>query len=92
MFDVKSRYAKSEMFTITDSRGRVVQITLPAVAIEQTTRGIHVLRQGERSDHLSALYLGDACAYWRIAEHNDAMTAEVLSELREIKIPNSSAR
>jgi hypothetical protein len=43
---------------------------------------------GERADLLAALYLSDPAGFWRLAEMNDAMTAEVLSELREVLIPN----
>ena len=87
LFDSKSRYAKLGTVLMTDSRGRTVEVVPPAPAPEQTLRGTHVLRQGERVDHLAALYIADAAGYWRIAEMNDAMTAEVLTELREIDIP-----
>jgi hypothetical protein len=50
-------------------------------------RGRHLRRQGERADHLATLYLADPAAFWRLAEINDAMTAEVLAELRELDIP-----
>jgi hypothetical protein len=45
-------------------------------------RGIHLRKQNERPDHL-ARCTSDAAGYWRLAEMNDAMTAEVLSELRD---------
>ena len=38
-------------------------------------------------DHLAAKYLSDAAGYWRIAERNDAVLPESLSEAREIEIP-----
>ena len=43
---------------------------------------------GHKSDHLAALYVADGAGYWRLAEMNDAMTAEVVTEQREIAIPN----
>lgn len=87
-FDPKSRYAKLTTVLMTDARGRTVEVVPPAPAIKQTLKGRHLRRQGERPDHLAALYLSDATGFWRLAEMNDAMTAEVLSELRELSIPN----
>jgi hypothetical protein len=86
-FDPKSRYAALTPVLVTDSRGRTVEAIPPAPAPDQSLRGTHVLREGERPDHLATLYLADPAGYWRIAEMNDAMTAEVLTELREIQIP-----
>jgi hypothetical protein len=87
LFDPKSRYAKLATFTAVDARGRTVEAVPPAPALVQTFRGRHLRRQGERPDHLAALYLNDAAGFWRLGEMNDAMTAEVLSELREVQIP-----
>jgi hypothetical protein len=90
LFDPKSRYAKLQTVLMTDLRGRTVEVVPPAPAPQQRWRGTHVLRQGERPDHLAALYLADGAGYWRIAELNDAMTAEVLTELRTLQIPHKS--
>ncbi|SMC19722.1 hypothetical protein SAMN02745857_00774 [Andreprevotia lacus DSM 23236] len=87
MFDPKSRYAKLTPLVLTDARGRSVEVTPPATAPQQVFRGVHVRRDGERTDHLAALYLADPAAFWRLAEFNDAMRAEVLTELREVQIP-----
>lgn len=88
LFDPKSRYAKLPTVLMLDARGRTVEAVPPAPAPLQSLRGRHLRRQGERADHLAALYLSDAAGYWRLAELNDAMTAEVLSELRALDIPN----
>ena len=87
LFDPKSRYAGIATVHLPDSRGRTVEVVPPAPAPVQALRGRHVRRQGERPDHLAALYLSDPAAFWRLGEMNDAMTAEVLSELRELDIP-----
>lgn len=87
LFDSKSRYAALPTFIVEDARGRAVEAVPPAPSPEQLLRGRHLRRQGERSDHLAAFYLNDAAGYWRLAELNDAMTAEVLAELREVQIP-----
>lgn len=87
LFDPKSRYAKLGTMLMHDARGRTVEVVPPAPQPQQTLLGRHLRRQGERPDHLAARYLADAAGYWRLAEINDAMTAEVLSELRELSVP-----
>jgi hypothetical protein len=87
LFDAKSRYANLPTVLMTDARGRTVEVVPPAPPPQQALRGRHLRRQGERADHLAALYLANPAGYWRLAEINDAMTAEVLSELREVDVP-----
>lgn len=87
MFDPKSRYAKVETYVVTDARGRQVTVVAPPPPPEQVQLGIHLLKQGERLDLLAAKYLNDPAGYWRIAEQNDVMLPEALSEAREIEIP-----
>ncbi|MBV9787377.1 MAG: hypothetical protein JOZ51_04355 [Chloroflexi bacterium] len=86
-FDPKSRYAKAPATTVTDARGRTVAAVLPPDAPAQLLLGYHVRRQGEHLDHLAARYLENPHGYWRIAEINDAMFAEQISEAIEIAIP-----
>lgn len=86
-FDPKSRYARLSPVLLTDARGRTVEVVPPAPALAQALRGRHLRRQGERPDHLAALYLADPAASWRLAEMNDVMTIEVLTELRDLAIP-----
>lgn len=87
MFDDKSRYARLETYTVTDRRGRTVTVVPAPPAPAQTLLGIHVRRQGQRLDHLAARYLDDPAGFWRIAEQNDVMLAEMLAEAPEIEIP-----
>lgn len=87
LFDSGSRYARLATLLWQDGRGRCVEVVPPAPGPQQSLLGRHLRRQGERADHLATLYLADPTAYWRLAEMNDAMTAEVLSELRELDIP-----
>lgn len=87
MFDPKSRYVNQTPYLVTDRRGRTVQIVAAPPAPGEGLLGIHVLKEGERPDHLAAKYLNDPAGFWRIAERNDAMLAEALSELPEIEIP-----
>ena len=88
MFDSKSRYAKLIPILTKDGRGRTVQVVPPAPVLKEGLLGTHLRRQGERPDHLAARYLADPTGYWRLGYINDAMTAEVLSELREVLVPD----
>jgi hypothetical protein len=88
MFTDKSRYKNVVQYEVTDHRGRTVKVVAaPAVPL-QTIKGYHLLKQGQRTDHLASLYLNDAAGFWRIAEANDSMLPEALSEQSEIAIPN----
>jgi hypothetical protein len=88
MFDTKSRYAQLKSYQVTDHRGRTVAVVPVPKAPTQTLLGYHVLRQGQRLDHLAYKYLDDPAGYWRICEFNDVMQAEMLTEAEEIAIPN----
>jgi hypothetical protein len=87
MFDPKSRYVNLAQYTVMDQRGRMVSVVPTPPHPNQTLLGYHILRQGERLDHLASRYLSDPAGYWRIAERNDVMLAEDLTERREIAIP-----
>jgi len=87
MFTEKSRYAKAEIYYVTDARGREVPVVTTPPPPEQVQLGIHVLRQGEKLDLLATKYLSDEAGYWRIAEQNNVMLAEALTERPEIEIP-----
>ena len=88
MFDPKSRYFSLQTYTVKDHRGREVAVVPVPPPPVQTLLGIHVLRQGERLDHLAQKYLENALGFWRICEMNDVMFAESLTEAREISIPS----
>jgi len=87
MFDSKSRYVKAETYVVTDARGRQVTVVAQPPPPEQVLLGIHLLKQGERLDLLAAKYLNDPAGYWRIAEQNNVMLPEALTEAREVDIP-----
>jgi hypothetical protein len=86
-FDAKSRYAKAETTTVTDARGRAVAAVIAPSAPTQIFLGYHAWRQGEGLDHLAARYLDNPHGFWRIAEINDSMFAEQISEAIEIAVP-----
>ena len=91
VFDPKSRYVKhSQVTTATDRRGRKVSCLTPAVVPPQTELGKHRLKQGQRLDHLASHYLNDPVGFWRIAELNQAMTAEAALDTALVKIPTKT--
>lgn len=88
MFDEKSRYSKVETYHVRDRRGRQVSVVRVPEPLVHTLMGIHLLKEGQRLDHLAAKYLNDPAGFWRICEANNAMLAEALSEQSDIAIPN----
>ncbi|HEY5895486.1 MAG TPA: hypothetical protein VIT91_19885 [Chthoniobacterales bacterium] len=87
-FDKKSRYVRfATMLEATDRRGRKVQFLTPAVPAVQTQLGEHLLRQGQRLDHLASHYLGDPNGFWQIAEINDALLPDAALQGASLKIP-----
>ena len=90
MFDDKSRYKKTEQYTVKDHRGRLVSVVAVPAAPRQAILGYHLLKQGQRPDHFAFKYLDNPAGFWRIAEANDAMLPETLSEQPEIAIPQKN--
>ncbi len=91
VFDPKSRYVKhSKVSHATDRRGRQVAYVIPALVPPQTEMGQHRLRQGQRLDHLASHYLNNPAGFWRVAEINDAMTAEAALNIALVRIPTKT--
>jgi hypothetical protein len=89
MFSPTSRYAAATRLVVTDRRGRSVTVALYPPKPDDQLLGYHIRRDGQTLDHLAFKYLGDGDFFWRIAEFNEVMQAEALSEAREIAIPRS---
>jgi len=87
MFDDKSRYAKLQPYQVVDRRGRTVLVVPVPDRPAQGLLGIHLRKEGQRTDHLAYRYLDDPAGYWRICERNDVLLPEALTEAREIEIP-----
>ncbi len=87
MFDKKSRYVTLDTYEVTDHRGRtVIVVPVPEAPAEETI-GYHLLKQGQRVDHLAKKYIDNPAGFWRICESNDVMLPETLTEAQEIAIP-----
>ena len=92
MFDEISRYYPNrpggpEIYEVTDRRGRTVKAVAVPKAPQFQRLGRHLRRDGERLDGLAFQYLQDGTSYWRLAEINDAMSADQLAEAAVITIP-----
>lgn len=90
-FDPKSRYIATPIYQVFDHRHRRVNVVSVPARVTTPIAGLHVWRQGQRPDHLASRYLDDGAGFWRIAEANDAMQSEWLSEQAEIAIPVKGA-
>lgn len=71
-----------------DRRGRTVNVVAVPEAPAQSILGYHQLLQGQRIDHLAANYTADEAGFWRIAEANNSMLPESISEQQSIAVPD----
>lgn len=87
MFEKDSRYAGSRTYQAVDARGRRVTVVNTPDRPEQSLRGMHLRKEGQRIDHLAYHYLRMPTGFWRIAEMNGVMLVETITEAPEIAIP-----
>ena len=87
MFDKTSRYAQLETttLTVTDADGterevRYVRRRFLPEADRLTTLVEHTVTEGDRLDNVAAKYLGDPVLFWNVADANNAMRPEELTE------------
>jgi len=87
-FESNSRYVKyADVYLTTDRKGRDVAAVTPAELPPEPELGEHLRRDEQRLDHLAAHYLTNPNGFWRIARANDAISPDVLSQRRRLKIP-----
>ncbi len=91
-FEKNSRYAKLDSYEVIDHRGRRVKVVPVPNPPGDEPLGVHLMKQGQRLDHLAYKYLKDAEAFWRICEVNNVMNPEALSEAEKIIIPKKGRR
>jgi hypothetical protein len=87
VFDKTSRYAQLETttLTVTDADGterevRYVRRRFLPEADRLTTLVEHTVTEGDRLDNVAAKYLGDPVLFWNVADANNAMRPEELTE------------
>ena len=90
-FPVTSRYNGVATATLQSPDGRTI-IYLTRRFVPSSDRfallQLHAVTQGERLDNITAQYLGDPTAFWRICDANNAMRPDELTETlgRKIRI------
>jgi hypothetical protein len=87
MFEPTSRYAKLTVktLTVTDADGepreiRYIERRMLPPAGAGTSLAEHVVAQGDRLDNITAKYLGDPTQFWRVADANDTLRPEELTD------------
>lgn len=92
-FPATSRYASTDVTTLTDADGRVTAY-LRRRFVPQPERfallQVHTVAEGERLDNLTATYLGDPEQFWRVADANRAMRPDdlmVVGQVLRITLP-----
>jgi hypothetical protein len=82
-FPPTSRYHGIETATITTEEGKALaylrrRFVPPSERFDLLHE--HTVTQGERLDHVAFKYLGDPEQFWRIADANNALRPEELTE------------
>ena len=83
MFPITSRYYGVKTATIELADGRTVTYLLRRFIPSADRFALlqeHTVTDGDRLDNLAAKYLGDPEAFWRIADANEAMAPEELTD------------
>lgn len=82
MFPITSRYFGLEIVQWTAPDGRLLPYVrrrfLPTTVV--TPIAEHVVVQGDRLDNVTAQYLGDPEQFWRVADANDALHPDELTQ------------
>lgn len=82
-FPPTSRYYGIDTATLKMTDGRIV-VYLRRRFVPSPDRFAllqeHVVSEGDRLDHVTATYLGDSEAFWRVADANAAMRPNELTE------------
>ncbi len=83
LFAVTSRYHNVETAVFTTPDGKKI-IYLKRRFLPPSSRFSllqeHTVNEGERLDNITAQYLGDAEQFWRLADANDAMHPDDLTD------------
>jgi hypothetical protein len=87
MFFPGSRYASQKPYAVTLANGKLVAATrLPAPGLAAVL-GYYRRNSGERLDHISARFLADATAFWRVCDANGAVSPDALAASDLVGVP-----
>jgi hypothetical protein len=87
MFLPGSRYEKMPTYTVTQANGRevtAVRLPLPNPA---ALAGYHRRLVDQRLDHIAAVYLKDATAFWRLCDANGSVVPDALATRDLVGVP-----
>lgn len=87
MFASNSRYAPMAVYTVARRDGTSVQAVkspLPGVAL---VAGYHRRLAPQQLDAVAFHYLGDATAFWRLCDANNAMVPDSLGAADLVGVP-----
>jgi len=80
MFFKGSRYAGVGDLTLTAADGREVKYKKTRFIPRTDAQSGHLVHQGERLDHIAHRYYRDAERFWRIADANQVMWPDELTQ------------
>ena len=88
-FPVTSRYYRIETAAFQTDDDRTVaylrrRIIPPAESM--TVVAVHEVKQGDRLDNIAAQYVGDPGQFWQVADGNNAMKPETLTDVPGARI------
>ena len=87
MFTPNSRYANAETETLTRADGSTVTVVKPPLPTAPRIIGEHLKLDGQRLDLISAHYLADATAFWRLCDANNSVVPDALAAHATLAIP-----
>lgn len=82
-FPITSRYHGIETITMKTADGKTVAYLRRRFLPNSDRFAMiqeHTVVEGDRLDNITAQYLGDPLQFWRLADANDAMQPETLTE------------
>jgi hypothetical protein len=92
MFFPGSRYAALAPYSLALPDGRVVAATRPHAPGLAAVLGYYRRHSGERLDHISARFLADATAFWRVCDANGAVSPDALAASDLVGVPIDAQR
>ena len=87
MFMPGSRYEKMPTYTVTQADGREVTAVKLPLPNPGALAGYHRRLVGQRLDHIAAVYLKDATAFWRLCDANGSVVPDALATRDLVGVP-----
>ena len=90
MFMPGSRYEKMPVYTVQTGDGREVTAVRLPLPVASALVGYYRRTTGQRLDHIAAVYLNDATAFWRLCDANNSVVPDALAAHDLVGIPRKS--